>query len=497
MKTSFFNQRWQRVSSIVASYINRTNCKKNDTKVISTKQSGGVVYSSKTFNEGTHTWKIKILQQSTWCSVIGIWKTRCDKGSKTDNRDLSEYGTKYKNEMYVWRNDGYKIGGGEYTKMDKKWKTGDVIQMILDFKQRKLRFICNGVDSVTFDDIESTSYCVCYCGYGKGDSIEILSYSSDNEEKKSNEEDVLKDTIKQLRQQNDTQKSEMAMKDAIVNSLNEQIEILKRDNNKYSTDNDELNRKIAKVQKENNDLTQKYEIANASKTRLNEQIKVLKREKEKDKQQYKTENDGLNRKIAANEKIKRQEMEELQQKNQNLMEILRKEKEEDKQKYETEIDGLNRKIARIEKEKNDLQQRNIELNEEQKETKMELKEVKDKYNALLRKTKLDESKYEEWDCELITDWIISLDDNYKRYEGVLRERLKEEELDGSAFPELEKNDLHRFGITKFNDKSAIMKHIKRVIMSKSSKQEYVQPAAPAAYQPNQNNMDGPGSTAYI
>ena len=270
------------------------------------------------------------------------------------------------------------------------------------------------------------------------------------------------------------------MKDAIVNSLNEQIEILKRDNSKYSTNNNDLNRKIARVQRENR-----------------EQMKVLRREKEKDKQQYKTEIDRLNRKITANEQNKRQEIDELQQNNRNQMQILRKEKEDDKQKYETEIDGMNRKIARVEKEKNDLQQKNIELNEEQKETQMELKEVKAKYNALLRKSKLDESKFEEWDCELITDWIISLDDNYKRYEGVLRERLKEEELDGSAFPELEKNDLHRFGITKFNDKSAIMKHIKRLIMSKSSKQEYVQQAAPAAYQPNQNAMDGPGLTAYI
>ena len=61
------------------------------------------------------------------------------------------------------------------------------------------------------------------------------------------------------------------MKDAITNSLNEQIEILKRDKTKYMTENEELNRKIARIENEKNEL-------NADAIKINEDYKEMKDE---------------------------------------------------------------------------------------------------------------------------------------------------------------------------------------------------------------------------
>ena len=113
----------------------------------------------------------------------------------------------------------------------------------------------------------------------------------------------------------------------------------------------------------------------------------------------------------------------------------------------------------------------------------------------MRKCKLDESQYEEWDSELIADWIISLHDEYKGYEEILRKNLKIEAVDGASLPDLDKGDLHRFGILQFKHKNQIMQSIKKLTSKKAQQQE----AAPAAYQPHQfqNDIDGPGSTEYI
>ena len=169
------------------------------------------------------------------------------------------------------------------------------------------------------------------------------------------------------------------------------------------------------------------------------------------------------------------------------IEIFRKEKIDNDHKYTTAIQELQRKNAQ-------LQQKNMELNEEQKEMNMELNElrdIKDKYDKLLRKSRLDESQYMIWDGNTITDWMMTLSDEYQRYEAVLRKTLKEEEVDGSLLPDLDKNDLHRFGIKVLKHKIGIIKEIQRLSSSQS------QPAAPAAYQPQQFQSDGPGSTAYI
>merc|ERR1719245_1122510 len=85
-----------------------------------------------------------------------------------------------------------------------------------------------------------------------------------------------------------------------------------------------------------------------------------------------------------------------------------------------------------------------------------------KYNKLYRKSNIDENDYINWDSDIITDWILNLDQEYERYEDPLRANLKKEEVDGSLLVELDKNDLHRLGIITLKHKIAITKQIKRL-----------------------------------
>ena len=63
----------------------------------------------------------------------------------------------------------------------------------------------------------------------------------------------------------------------------------------------------------------------------------------------------------------------------------------------------------------------------------QLRDIKQKYDVLLRKTRLDESKYLEWNSESIVDWIMGLSDDYQKYEQLLRRNMKEEEIDGTLY----------------------------------------------------------------
>lgn len=128
---------------------------------------------------------------------------------------------------------------------------------------------------------------------------------------------------------------------------------------------------------------------------------------------------------------------------------------------------LRRKSAKIEMEKSDLQRKYDELtmnfnkvSNECKELRDNLRIITEKYNKLLRKGDLDESKHLSWNSDLITDWIISLRDEYKAYEQALRINLKKECVDGSLLASLDKNDLHRFGIINLKHKMDVINHIK-------------------------------------
>ena len=117
----------------------------------------------------------------------------------------------------------------------------------------------------------------------------------------------------------------------------------------------------------------------------------------------------------------------------------------------------------LKKENNKIKKENLNLNEECKELKLELNEIKNKYNKLYRKYNIDIKNYKNWDSDKITDWIISLnEDEYGKYENNLRKNLKNESMTGLYLKDLDKNDLHRFGITAFSHKSEIIKQIRKL-----------------------------------
>ena len=65
---------------------------------------------------------------------------------------------------------------GKYGK--RKFGTGDVIEMVLDFNKGEVRYIVNGDDQgVAFKDIKQVTYTAAVSTIEKGDSIEILQYS--------------------------------------------------------------------------------------------------------------------------------------------------------------------------------------------------------------------------------------------------------------------------------------------------------------------------------
>eukprot|EP01084_Bolivina_argentea_P126562 224082_1 len=182
----------------------------------------------------------------------------------------------------------------------------------------------------------------------------------------------------------------------------------------------------------------------------------------------------------------------------NNFDALKQKHEIFKQKYET----VNQQNESLIKEKNKIMQEkqvvlmqmkelqlkydqvnqnNKKLNEEYKELHYELQQIK----KTLRKSKINEKSFVKWDYDQIADWIVSLDSEHEVYEKVLKENLKKEGVDGSLLPELERNDLHRFGIVRLKHKISIMKHIKRV--SAQQKAQFV---------PN-NEGNNVAPTAYI
>jgi len=79
----------------------------------------------------------------------------------------------------------------------------------------------------------------------------------------------------------------------------------------------------------------------------------------------------------------------------------------------------------------------------------------------------DES-YKEWRWEEILSWTMSLSDGkYKKYEHVLTEKLQEEEVYGEHLCAVDKDDLHRFGITSYGDKLELMECIKELVNTRN------------------------------
>eukprot|EP00484_Ammonia_sp_Unknown_P000176 CAMPEP_0197021130 /NCGR_PEP_ID=MMETSP1384-20130603/2030_1 /TAXON_ID=29189 /ORGANISM="Ammonia sp." /LENGTH=191 /DNA_ID=CAMNT_0042448893 /DNA_START=42 /DNA_END=617 /DNA_ORIENTATION=+ len=72
--------------------------------------------------------------------------------------------------------------------------------------------------------------------------------------------------------------------------------------------------------------------------------------------------------------------------------------------------------------------------------------------------------HSEWHHDDIVSWICELDNGkYAKYAAALWATMREEEMRGDLLRTLDKNDLHRFGITKHGDKVELMRHIDRLL----------------------------------
>ena len=78
-----------------------------------------------------------------------------------------------------------------------------------------------------------------------------------------------------------------------------------------------------------------------------------------------------------------------------------------------------------------------------------------------RNKNIKKNDYLQWNYHQIIEWICSLQNGkYDKYESRLFVTMKDENITGRSLIDLDKNDLHRYGITAFSDKINILKHIK-------------------------------------
>eukprot|EP01083_Nonionella_stella_P056783 149337_1 len=112
---------------------------------------------------------------------------------------------------------------------------------------------------------------------------------------------------------------------------------------------------------------------------------------------------------------------------------------------------LENQYQEMEQKYNDLQQQNMKL--------------KSEYDKLREQINGDVRFYRKWNHDNIATWIVSLSQEFKVYESCLREKLKEEAVEGEDLAHLSTTDLDRFGIKKFKHKRMIVERIKSLIQS--------------------------------
>ena len=413
----------------------------SNTKVTNTNIRKDVgAYLKNTVTRGIHQWRFKITKKTAGVSIVlGVWKAKyqisTEQGLRASQARGKYYGWNVSYRKLTYGDTGTGKGYG-HTYV----KEGDVIDMILDLNEWKLSYNLNGKGlGPAFVGIERCEYVVGVCIYSDVYSLKLLSYIApavaDQDDVKNTESDELKEENKNLKQQIETAIQESA-------------------------------RNTTKLQSE---LSLKIAMINS----LKDEIKS----KDKEKRDVMSERDML-----------QQEMQRLRQQNQTLI--------QENQKKDHEVQDMKQKIKEHQEYKIEMERKykqvneaNSKLNEECKEYQLNLQEMTGKYNKLLRKSRINEEEYENWDSDLICDWIVSLDKEYERYEDKLRTNMKKEGMDGSVLGELDKNDLHRFGVENIKHKIAMIKHIKRITSVQAKQQQIAIP------QMNEGNNAAP--TAYI
>ena len=128
-----------------------------------------------------------------------------------------------------------------------------------------------------------------------------------------------------------------------------------------------------------------------------------------------------------------------------------------------------------------MKKRNYELEDEHKEMKILIKELKMKT--------IDETQYQSWDHEQILMWIMSLENGrYKQYHDKLKHELESGQVTGDDLNGMnELNDMKELGITIWKDKKALLSSIKQLqitnkkINNNNNNQNNINEGAPTAY----------------
>ena len=207
----------------------------NNKHVTMNMHKGGQVYLVNIARSGVHKWKFKItnMQKKNIYMTIGIWKAN----NKLDTKE--RLWSKAKDKGYGWVINAQRLHNSN-DKWGRLCWTGDIVEMILDLNTGTLSYSVNDMNQgVAFKNIQTTEglfgYVAVVSMNNIGDSIEIISYSNDNvyegnydvmEDVKCNNCEELRERNKRVIQQNDELMSEMSVQEAIINSLNEQIESL-------------------------------------------------------------------------------------------------------------------------------------------------------------------------------------------------------------------------------------------------------------------------------
>ena len=136
---------------------------------------------------------------------------------------------------------------------------------------------------------------------------------------------------------------------------------------------------------------------------------------------------------------------------------------QDFKKYE-EIDEDEKETkAAIQRENDRLRKRIEYLQNDQKEKELIIQEMNIEIENLRIKL-LDLSNFRLWKWDDVFIWIMSLENGrYKKYQNRLKKNLRLQDIGGQDLESIVSSDIIDLGVTKFNDKKALLKCIQTLI----------------------------------
>ena len=152
----------------------------NNAKITKSVTKQVSAYLVKVVQSGVHKWRFEIIKMSGNHMFIGVWKT---KYAKSISQDV--YYKVAQGKYYGWNiivkttttgDERYNRWYGRETNI----RTGNVIEMILDLNNHQLSYSVNDIsEGICFADIEKCDYTACIMISHQGDSMQLLSYNSE------------------------------------------------------------------------------------------------------------------------------------------------------------------------------------------------------------------------------------------------------------------------------------------------------------------------------